>query len=223
MMGKACTPALMLAVSLALWHGPACANDGLSAPAATPPGKAGSFIDMTLDAAFGVMPDSAFDKHGYRVSRYRAPVDREPVPATRIDLDDALRLRPGVNALFIDVLPAEGGVRDAASGRWQLAQPHETIPGAEWHPETGRGHPDVALWNALRERVAAVRGASPAKPVVLFCRTDCWMAWNAARRLARDGFGNVHWLAEGIEGWHEAGRPLVSARPVEVAGGAAAP
>lgn len=157
-----------------------------------------------------------FDPAGYRIARYRGPIDRAPTPATRISLERALRLKPGENALFIDVLPAEGGVRDPITGRWQLADSHLTIPGALWLPETGRGHPDVALWLDLRTTVAEARKQSPAIPVVLFCRTDCWMGWNAARRLSRDGFGNVHWLAEGIEGWHDAGKPLVPAAPAIV-------
>lgn len=157
-----------------------------------------------------------FDANGYRTARYRAPVDRPPSPATRIALRDALKLEPGVDALFIDVLPAEGGARDSVTGIWTLATVHETIPGALWHPETGRGQPDVVLWHGLHDAVAAARETSPGMPVVLFCRTDCWMGWNAARRLARDGFGNVHWLAEGIEGWHEAGRALSKAEPVTI-------
>jgi rhodanese-related sulfurtransferase len=40
------------------------------------------------------------------------------------------------------------------------------------------------------------------------------MSWNAARRLARRGIANVHWLAEGTDGWHAAGRALVVAVPV---------
>lgn len=158
--------------------------------------------------------DSAFDAAGFRRAHYRAPVDRPPAPATQISLADALLLKPAENALFIDVLPAEGGVRDSATGQWRLASPHFTIPGAQWHPETGRSQPDAALWRALRSAVAAARKASSGIPVVLFCRTDCWMGWNAARRLAGDGFANVRWLAEGIEGWHESGRELAVATPV---------
>lgn len=158
-----------------------------------------------------------FDSAGYRMARYRAPVDRPPAPATRIALADALKLRPGRDALFIDVLPVDGGRRDPATGNWTLAATHETIPGALWHPETGRSPPDPVLWQALCDAVIAARASSPNRPVVLFCRTDCWMGWNAARRLASEGFGHVRWLAEGIEGWHVAGRPLELALPVSIA------
>ncbi len=160
-----------------------------------------------------------FDLAGYRAARYRAPVDRAPHPARRIALDKALRLHGDGRALFIDVLPVEGGYREPVSGTWQLSQRHATISGAQWHPETGRAAPDPVLWRALASAVTAARKDHPRLPVVLFCRSDCWMGWNAARRLARGGVAHVYWLAEGIDGWNGAGRALLDAEPVTVAGG----
>lgn len=165
-----------------------------------------------LALAAPVLAQSAdFDSQGYRTARYRAPVQGEPRPARRIALPAALMLTPGRDALFVDVMPVEGGVRDKASGRWTLSQRHETIPGAAWHPETGRSPVDSVLWAAF------VREARRAKkPVVVFCRVDCWMSWNAARRLSESGVANVWWFAEGTDGWHAAGRPLVRGRPVTI-------
>lgn len=160
---------------------------------------------------------SPFDAEGYRSTRFRAPVDRLPSPAQRIALADALELAPGRDALFVDALPVQAGHRDAATGQWRLSEQHETIPGAVWHPETGRSPPDPLLWQGLVDAVAAARRAKPGLPVVVFCRTDCWMAWNASRRLAKAGLRRVYWLAEGIEGWRDAGRPLVPAEPVAIA------
>lgn len=154
-----------------------------------------------------------FDVQGYRIARYRSPISADPAPAARIALDAALALVPGRDALFLDVMPAEGGVRDGLSGAWRLSRAHTTIPGAQWHPEAGRMPADPALWNALE---AAARSAAPARPVILFCRVDCWMSWNAARRLAAGGLANVFWLAEGTDGWHGAGRALAEAAPVTV-------
>ena len=157
--------------------------------------------------------DGAFDAAGYRRARYRAPVDRDPAPAGTLPLARALRLRPGRDSLFIDVLPAEGARRDPGTGRWDGVPPHQTIPGALWLPETGRAAPDPALWAGLVETVAAARRAHPRWPVVLFCRADCWMSWNAARRLASAGISQVWWQPEGIDGWHDAGRPLAASIP----------
>ena len=157
-----------------------------------------------------------FDAQGYRSARYRAPVKADPAPAQTITLAAALALDPAHEALFIDVMPVEGGLRDSVSGVWTLSQEHLTIPGALWLPETGRAPVDADLWRALEARIAAARASSPRTPVILFCRSDCWMSWNAARRLALRGIANVHWLAEGTDGWHAAGRALVVAVPIAV-------
>lgn len=156
-----------------------------------------------------------FDAQGYRTARFRAPVDRDPAPATRIALSDALALSP-FQALFIDVVPVDAGVRETPSGEWRLSEPHETIPGAQWHPETGRSPVDPALWQGLVDAVSKARQAQSSLPVIVFCRTDCWMSWNAARRLALAGVVGVRWLAEGTDGWHAAGRPLAAATPVVI-------
>jgi len=158
-------------------------------------------------------PPALFDAAGYRIARYRSPIREDPHPAPRLALAAALDLVPGRDALFIDVMPVESGVRDPATGRWTIHQPHRTIPGAEWHPEAGRMPADADLWRALE---TTARKAGPRRPVILFCREDCWMSWNAARRLAALGLANVWWLAEGTDGWHGAGRALAEARPVTV-------
>jgi len=143
--------------------------------------------------------EALFDADGYRASSYRAPVDRDPAPAQRIALAAARGLRPGRDALFIDVLP--------------LGPDHQTIPGALWLPDVGRSEVHPALWARVAQAAARFRAGHPGAPVILFCRADCWMSWNAARHLAHDGGRDVFWLAEGIEGWREAGGNLVSAHP----------
>lgn len=163
-------------------------------------------------------PAAPFDEAGYRNARYRAPVDHDAAPARAVSLDRALAMAPGAQALFLDVMPAEGGVRDAQTGSWQFSEVHQTIPGAQWHPETGRAPVDPVLWQALEAAVRQARKDRPHLPVVVFCRSDCWMSWNAARRLAVSGFGDVLWLAEGTDGWHAAGRVLEPAVPVTVPG-----
>lgn len=157
-----------------------------------------------------------FDAQGFRSARYRAPVRAEPAPAQTITLAAALALDPARDALFIDVMPVEAGVRDPVSGVWTLSAEHLTIPGALWLPETGRAPVEANLWRALEARIIAARGARPGLPVIVFCRADCWMSWNAARRLALRGHANINWLAEGTDGWNAAQRALVIAVPLAV-------
>ena len=154
-----------------------------------------------------------FDGAGYRTARYRTPIAVDPRPAPRLALVAARDLQPGRDALFIDVMPVEGGTRDTQTGIWQLSEDHLTIAGAQWHPETGRSPVDGTLWAGLITSIADARRQSPGMPVVVFCRADCWMSWNAAKRLADQGVGNVWWLAEGTDGWNDRGGRLVAGVP----------
>lgn len=171
-----------------------------------------NWVVVAMACRSSALADEAlFDAQGYRSARYRAVVDRLPDPAQRIDLAAVLAL--GADALLLDVMPAEGAVRDPRTGHWLLAQPHQTIPGALWFPETGRSPVDPALWRALMARVTAWQNNHPRGVVVVFCRADCWMSWNAARRLAHEGLSAVRWLPDGIDGWHDTGHLLVAAVP----------
>ncbi len=156
-------------------------------------------------------PAALFDANGYRIARYRTPIRHDPDPAQRLALAAALTLEPGEDALFLDVMPVESGVRDPVTGEWTINTPHLTIPGAVWHPEAGRMPADDDLWRAFEHQA---RQATPTRPVIVFCRVDCWMSWNAAKRLAESGIDNVWWLAEGTDGWHSDGRDLVVAIPI---------
>ena len=59
-------------------------------------------------------------------------------------------------------------------------------------------------------------GGDKALSLVIFCRADCWMSWNAARRAAALGYENVLWFPLGVEGWEEAGGTLVPILPEPV-------
>lgn len=156
--------------------------------------------------------DTLFDAAGYRIAHYRAPVRQAPPGTGRIAPEAAAQLRAGRDALFIDVLPAEGGHR-GADGRWRLAMSHDSIPGAHWFPDAGRGAlaPGIGPWFA-RGIARLTRGRRDAM-LILFCRADCWMGWNAARRLRAQGYTNIWWLAEGTDGWRDLGRPLSRVQP----------
>ncbi|MCP8892003.1 rhodanese [Sphingomonas faeni] len=150
---------------------------------------------------------------GYRTAHYRAIVPAAPEGVPRIDTATVARLLAKKHAILIDVMPAEGGVRDAATGVWRLARPRPSIAGAHWFPEAGRGvvDPGIATW--FETGIASLRGKRDPRPLIVFCLADCWMSWNASRRLAKAGYGQVYWYADGTDGWSESGRPLVDALP----------
>lgn len=151
-----------------------------------------------------------FGADGYRISHYRGPVPIAPEGVQRITAREVADLRD--HALLIDVLPAEGGHRDE-DGTWHLALERPSIPGAHWFPEAGRGalSPEIARW--FRHGIARLTAGDRQRMIVTFCLADCWMSWNAARRLHGWGYRNVRWLAEGTDGWRELGLPFVNAIP----------
>lgn len=153
-----------------------------------------------------------FNADGYRIMRYRAPVPSAPEGVTPVAAGEVSALRDRHNALLIDVMPAEGGHREA-DGRWRLALPRRTIPGAHWFPEAGRGDPDPAIAAGFVRGVARLSNGRRERTIVVFCLSDCWMSWNAARRLAALGYRDVRWLAEGTDGWSALSLPLVDAVP----------
>jgi PQQ-dependent catabolism-associated CXXCW motif protein len=143
----------------------------------------------------------------YRIDRLRGPVPAPPPGVAA--LDDAGAAVLARRALLIDVSPVADGVRDAATGRWTLAAPARSIPGALWFPEAGRAPGNPAIIAQFTARVArAARG----RTVLVFCLADCWMSWNAALRLHRAGH-RVAWYANGRDGWAASGRPLAPVVP----------
>jgi PQQ-dependent catabolism-associated CXXCW motif protein len=149
---------------------------------------------------------------GYRIASYRGVIPTPPPGVARIDDATAARMQED-GALFVDVAPAAGAQHDAATGAWRLAEPHDTIPGAHWFPEAGRGTADAATDRWLVQGVRALALHSGRRAIVVFCYADCWMSWNAALKLRRAGLRHLLWYANGSDGWRDLGRSLMPVRP----------
>ena len=166
--------------------------------------------------ALTILPaqDAAFDPaSGYRITAYRGVVPGPPPGITRITAPAVAAL--GDAAILVDVVPAEGGVRDPLTGLWRLAKPATSIPGAHWFPEAGRGvlAPGIERW--FLDGVRSLARRHPGRPIVVFCLADCWMSWNAALRLHRAGVRPIRWFAEGSDGWRDLGKSLAVATPYQ--------
>lgn len=167
-----------------------------------------------LDAAAGADEDAFDPATGYRIAHYRAAVPDTVKGGTRVDLDavDNL-LKQG--AVLLDVMPSEGAGPDPATGAWRLSRPHQTIPGAAWLPDVGRGKITTDYEQYLASNLDRLSGGDKARALIVFCQSDCWMAWNAVQRIAALGFTHIYWFPEGTDGWVEWGdRKLVPATPV---------
>ncbi len=158
---------------------------------------------------------AAFDPvTGYRIARYRAPVHEPPPGATRVTIDGLDALVASDGARLVDVMPAEGASVDPETGAWRLLKARDNIPGSVWLPEVGRGTLSAELERYLARGLDEVTGGDRSRPLVVYCQSDCWMAWNALRRAAALGYRRLYWYAEGVDGWRDHDRPFAPAVPV---------
>jgi PQQ-dependent catabolism-associated CXXCW motif protein len=81
-------------------------------------------------------------------------------------------------------------------------------------PDTGYGALAAATEDYLREGLARATGGDKAKLVVIYCQTDCWMSWNAAKRALSYGYSSVAWYPDGTDGWQRANLPVEESQPV---------
>jgi PQQ-dependent catabolism-associated CXXCW motif protein len=167
-------------------------------------------------AAPGGMARAAPDvpqPEGYRLDDYNAAVP-DAVPGAQTIHTDALHaLTTSHELVLVDVLPAPRrppGMRPDAP--W-LPVPRRDIPGSLWLPEIGRGAipPELDAW--MERKLEAATGGDHDRPVVFYCRANCWMSWNAAKRAVAHGWRTVLWYPDGAEAWEAAGLPLAEAHP----------
>ncbi|WP_233553196.1 rhodanese-like domain-containing protein [Teichococcus wenyumeiae] len=158
-------------------------------------------------AAEVVVPD------GYRMGDYRAPTPPAAPGATTLDTAAAAALWRSGRAHWFDVLPAARRPEGLPAGSLWRPAPRLGIPGSIWLPEVGRGQLSAAQEAWLRDTVMAATGGDRDSPLVFYCLSECWMSWNAARRLAAWGWRAVYWYAEGSDGWEAAGLPTQELHP----------
>jgi PQQ-dependent catabolism-associated CXXCW motif protein len=116
-------------------------------------------------------------------------------------------------AVFLDVLPHAPRPANLPPGTIWRDMPRRNIPGSCWLPDTGYGALAPVTENYLQTNLARVTGGDRTKALVVYCLRDCWMSWNAAKRILAMGYSNVIWYPEGTDGWAEADLPLQESMP----------
>lgn len=142
----------------------------------------------------------------YRNEDYRAATPATLKGATVLSTAQAHDLWQAKGASFIDVLPQAPRPKNLPRDVVWRDPPRDDIPGSVWLPDTGYGElaPEMADYFAANVKKAKPEGAT----LVFYCRRDCWMSWNAAKRALALGFAPVAWYPDGVDGWREAGFPL---------------
>jgi PQQ-dependent catabolism-associated CXXCW motif protein len=160
-------------------------------------------------AASAAVPEPS----GLRMDHYRAPVPDTLQGAVVMHTADLARLLAATPPLLIDVLPAPSPPPDSRPGLPRLPIPHRDIPGSVWWPDVGRGALTQAAEARFKQRLATVAGAPPGPPIVIYCLSQCWMSWNAAKRAVGYGYTHVIWYPDGADGWQAAGLQTAPAQP----------
>ncbi len=146
---------------------------------------------------------------GYRLNQYRAAVPATLLGAPALTTAEAHALWEAGSAIFVDVMPKPAKPARLPPGTLWTEPKRSTIEGASWLPNTGFGAltPDTELYFA--RALELLTGGDRSAQLVIFCLTDCWMSWNAARRAAIDlGYEGVRWYPDGMDGWAAAGHPV---------------
>ncbi|MDT1062710.1 PQQ-dependent catabolism-associated CXXCW motif protein [Paracoccus sp. CPCC 101403] len=173
--------------------------------------KLGALAALMLLAGPALAQDAPVpEPQDYHGEPYRSAVPATLSGARVVDTAQAIALHDqGVP--FIDAMPRKKRPDGLPEGTIWNAPPHMTIPGALWLYDTGyeRISPEEA--ERLAQGLSRATHGDKAAPVVLFCRSDCWMSWNAGKRAVQLGYTGVAWYPEGSDGWQAAGRELVTA------------
>ena len=158
--------------------------------------------------------ENAPEPEGYRTDNYRAPVPATLAGARVLATGEAEAIWRAGAGVFIDVLPHAPKPQNLPAGTIWREKPRLNIPGSIWLPDTGYGTLAAATEDYLRHGLARASGGNSATLLVIYCLTDCWMSWNAAKRILAMGYASVAWYPEGSDGWEDALLPLEEARPV---------
>jgi len=151
---------------------------------------------------------------GFRMERYRAPVPATFPGGTTLDTDALRTLISSDSPVMVDVYPPRGLGPDPLSGHWITTEIRQSLPGAIWLPEVGRGFIDENHTSYFQRNLQRLTEDDKDRAIVFFCTADCWQSWNAAKRASDWGYTAVYWFPDGSDGWVESGLEVVATAPV---------
>jgi len=172
---------------------------------------------VALAAAGAAGAEAPPEPSGYRLQDYRAPTPATLAGARVVTTAEAEELRQA-GAVFVDVYPQLRRPANLPPGTLWRGQTHRSIAGSIWLPDTGYGTLTAPTENYLRSNLDRATGGDHGKWLVIYCRQDCWMSWNAAKRALAMGYRNVAWYPNGTDGWEAGGLPLQEAKPAPAEG-----
>lgn len=152
---------------------------------------------------------------GYRMELYDDTVPTALDGAGTITAVELKALRDSDDAVVIDVIPQHRRPRVLPENQIWYPVEHEGVAGAIWLPDTGYGVLSDITEHYFKHNMSVATGGDKGRHVVFYCRTDCWMSWNAAKRALSYGYTKVHWFRNGIDEWFFEGYDVEVLTPAE--------
>ena len=150
-----------------------------------------------------------FNIDGYRIYRYRSPTPAGSEHAVTINTETLVAmLKQSPKPALLDVQPVT----------WNRVflqkEPRLNIPGSTWTPNVGLGEIDDDWRQYFATHLQRITDNNKGYPVVIYCRADCWMSWNALKRAHGWGYSNLYWYRDGSDGWIEHDYKTAAATPI---------
>ena len=153
--------------------------------------------------------NSLFNSEGYRSTLYRSPTPTFHDQAQTLAPSELLALQEQQPQLLLIDVYRNPWLR----GYFTLPEEHKNIPNSLWLANCGDGALNEQWTAYCEDNLAQATAGNFAHPIVFYCRSDCWLGWNAIKRAHALGYNNLYWLRDGIDGWEQAGLVLEQAQP----------
>ncbi|MFJ3468511.1 PQQ-dependent catabolism-associated CXXCW motif protein [Pseudomonas sp. NPDC090201] len=150
-----------------------------------------------------------FNADGYRISLYRSPTPDQIPGAQVIDTEQLQTLlKQSEKPLLIDVYR-----RQWLQGRFIEDESHANLPGSHWLANTGDGELSPLWMEYFTLNLRRLSDGRQDRPLVFYCRSDCWLSWNAIKRASGLGYSHLYWYRDGLDAWLAAGLAVEPAQP----------
>jgi PQQ-dependent catabolism-associated CXXCW motif protein len=150
---------------------------------------------------------------GYRMDSYLAPTPATLRGAKVIATAQAIELWRAKSTVFVDALARQPKPDDLPKSAVWRDPPRKDIPGSVWLANVGFGELPRPVERYFEQNLARATQDDKSRPLVFYCRRECWMSWNAAKRALALGYRDVSWYPDGTDGWEEAKQPLEPREP----------
>jgi PQQ-dependent catabolism-associated CXXCW motif protein len=167
------------------------------------------FASTLSSAEEGAPPEP----EGYRLENYHAATPATLQGATTVDTARAFEIWSSKGAAFVDTVSRPSRPVYLPHELEWSAPARRDIPGSVWLAGVGAGDLNDAGLRYLEAGLARVTSGDKTKPVLIYCRSNCWASWNAAKRALSLGYEQVIWYPGGADGWEKAGHALEERTP----------